>query len=107
MVADWIADRDSAEVIRQFEAAEAAIAPIYSVADVFLDPQYQALGTLAQVEDEDLGEVTMQNVLFRMSATPGSIKWAGRALGANTDEVLGELGLEGNALADLRARGVI
>jgi crotonobetainyl-CoA:carnitine CoA-transferase CaiB-like acyl-CoA transferase len=107
MVGDWIAAREAVEVTREFEAAEAAIAPIYSVADVFNDPQYQALGTLARVPDEDLGEVTMQNVLFRMSATPGAIRWAGRSLGADTDEVFGELGVEAEALADLRARGVI
>jgi hypothetical protein len=45
----------------------------------YADPQFQALGTLARVADPDLGTVTMPNVLFRMSESPGSIRWAGPA----------------------------
>jgi crotonobetainyl-CoA:carnitine CoA-transferase CaiB-like acyl-CoA transferase len=50
----------------------------------------------------------MQNVLFRMSETPGSIRHTGRAHGADTDEVLGdELGVDPERLAWLRERGVV
>ena len=47
----------------------------------------------------------MQNVPFRLSATPGAIRFTGRSLGADTDAILGdELGLD---LADLRERGIV
>ena len=49
----------------------------------------------------------MQNVLFRMSETPPSIRWAGRPHGADTAEVLGEIGVTADELADLRERGVV
>ncbi|MFC5834618.1 CaiB/BaiF CoA transferase family protein [Nonomuraea insulae] len=106
-VASWIAERDAAEVIARFEEVQAAIAPIYDVTDLAEDPQYAALETFVEVPDEELGSVTMQNVLFRMSDTPGEIRWPGRALGRDTDEVLGELDYSGETIAALREDGVI
>ena len=87
-VGSWIAQRPLAEVVDAFEKAEAAVAPIYDISDVFKDPQYQALDTITTVEDPDLGPLRMQNVLYRLSDTPGSIRWTGRKLGADTREVL-------------------
>ncbi|WP_238006608.1 CoA transferase [Dactylosporangium sp. AC04546] len=108
MVGGWIAERDAAEVVAAFEAAEAAVAPIQDIADVFEDPQYAALGTLQPVDDPVLGPVRMQNVLYRLSATPGRIRWTGPPLGAHNDEIYrGRLGLTGDELAALRADGVI
>jgi crotonobetainyl-CoA:carnitine CoA-transferase CaiB-like acyl-CoA transferase len=49
----------------------------------------------------------MQNVLFRLSATPGAIRWAGRPHGADTDEVLTELGLSPDDVTALRAEGAL
>jgi crotonobetainyl-CoA:carnitine CoA-transferase CaiB-like acyl-CoA transferase len=105
-VGAWIAKRGAADVSAAFEEAQAAIAPIYDVRDVFADPQYAALGTIASVEDDELGAIKMQNQLFRMSETPGRIRWSGRPHGHDTAEVLAGLGIDAAALADLRARGV-
>ncbi|MFI6926942.1 CaiB/BaiF CoA transferase family protein [Nonomuraea spiralis] len=106
-VATWIAARDAEEVIARFEEAQAAVAPIYDVTDLARDPQYAALGTFVDLPDEELGTVTMQNVLFRLSETPGEIRWPGRPLGHDTDEVLGELDYPAETVAALRADGVI
>ena len=107
-VAAWIAERPAAEVIKAMEEAQAAVAPIYDIADVFADPQYQALDTITTVEDEELGPVRMQNVIFRLSQSPGSIRMAGQPLGsANEDIYQGELGLSDERLAELRAKKVI
>ncbi|MEV4077851.1 CaiB/BaiF CoA transferase family protein [Nonomuraea fuscirosea] len=106
-VASWIAERDADEVIARFEEVQAAVAPIYDVSDLAEDPQYAALDTFVEVPDEELGSLTMQNVLFRLSDTPGEIRWAGRRLGRDTDEVLAELDYPGDRIAELRADGVI
>ncbi|MET8003489.1 CaiB/BaiF CoA transferase family protein [Nonomuraea glycinis] len=106
-VATWIAARDAAEVIARFEEVQAAVAPIYDVADIAVDPQYAALGTFVEVPDEELGTVTVQNVLFRLSETPGEVRWPGRGLGRDTDEVLGELAYTPERIAALRDGGVI
>ncbi len=106
-VASWIAERDAAEVVARFEEAQAAVAPIYDVTDIAQDPQYEALGTFVELPDEELGTVTMQNVMFRLSDTPGEIRWPGRPLGRDTDEVLGELDYSRERVAELREAGVI
>jgi len=106
-VGSWIGARDADDVIREFEAAQAAVAQIYTIKDVFEDPQYQALDTITTVEDPDLGPVRMQNVLYRLSQTPGGINWTGRKMGADTDEVFTELGLTEEQIAGLREAGII
>ncbi|GHA12751.1 CoA transferase [Streptomyces canarius] len=106
-VGSWIAGRTRAEVLAAFEEAEAAVAPVQDVRDVLADPQYQALDTVTTVDDPELGPLRMQNVLFRLSATPGGIRWAGRPHGADTDAVLGELGLTPADIAALRAEGAL
>ncbi|MGW6903916.1 CaiB/BaiF CoA transferase family protein [Streptomyces sp. NPDC054940] len=106
-VGDWIARHTRADVLAAFEKAEAAVAPIQDVRDVMTDPQYMALDTITTVADPELGPLRMQNVLFRLSATPGAIRWAGRPHGADTDEILTDLGLTPAELAALRAEGAL
>jgi len=106
-VGGWIARHDAATVVVAFDEAQAAVAPVYDVRDVMADEQYRALGTITEVEDEELGTVKMQNVLFRLSETPGAIRWAGRPHGADTDAVLAGLGLTGAEIAGLRDAGAV
>jgi crotonobetainyl-CoA:carnitine CoA-transferase CaiB-like acyl-CoA transferase len=106
-VGGWIKQRTREEVIEQFEAAQAAVAPIYDITDIFKDEQFAALGTIKTVEDEELGPIKFQNVLFRLSDTPGAINTAGPKLGKHTTEVLKQVGLSDAELADLKAKGVI
>ncbi|MGN6426010.1 MAG: CaiB/BaiF CoA transferase family protein [Leifsonia sp.] len=106
-VGSWIAARPTAEVVSAFEEAQAAIAPVYDVRGILADPQYRALGTVQTVPDDELGPVKMQNVLFRLSGTPGGIRWAGRRHGQDTDAVLAEIGVAPEQLAALRERGVV
>lgn len=106
-VGGWIAQRSTADVVDAFEEAEAAVGRVYDVRGVFEDPQYQARGTAVTVPDPDLGDLVMQNVLFRLSASPGEIRWAGRAPGADTDAVLGELGLAQDEISRLRESGAV
>ncbi|MBD0419850.1 CoA transferase [Streptomyces sp. TRM S81-3] len=106
-VGDWIARHTRAEVLAAFEEAEAAVAPVQDVRDVMADPQYRALDTVTTVDDPELGPLRMQNVLFRLSATPGAIRWAGRPHGADTEEVLTELGLTPADVKGLREEGVV
>ena len=105
IVSDWVAARTRDEVIDAFTEAGAAIAPVYDVADLMADPQVIARDAITEVADPDLGRVRMQNLLFRMSATPGAIRFTGRPLGADTEAILGdELGLD---VAELRERGIV
>lgn len=86
-LAAWVAERDLPTVLATFEAAHAAAAPVHSMGDVLADPHLAARGALPEVDG-----VPMQGVIARLSATPGRIRWAGRPPGADTAEVLAELG---------------
>ena len=107
-VSNWIAQRDTAEVIRAFEEADAAVAQIYDIRDVMQDEQFKALDSITTVEDPTLGPVRMQNVLYRMSQTPGEVKWTGRKRGQDTHEVLADtLNLSEERISQLEKLGII
>jgi crotonobetainyl-CoA:carnitine CoA-transferase CaiB-like acyl-CoA transferase len=106
-VGAWIAARDLDEVVAEFEAVDAAVAPIYDAADIAGDPQYAALGTFVELDDPELGPLVLQNVFMRLSRTPGAVEWAGRPLGADTDALLDELGVDARTREALRADGVV
>ncbi len=105
-VAAWIAERDRDHVLSVFEAAQAAIAPVYDARDLVADPQLAALRSIAIVEDDELGPLKMTNVIARLSQTPGEIRWAGRRHGADTAEILAAAGIDPEELARLRAEGI-
>jgi len=108
MVATWVAERPLNEVMAAFEKAEAAVAPIYDVAQIMKDPQFAALDSIITVDDPELGPVKMQNVMFRLSETPGQVRWAGRSKGQDNAEVYGKLlGLDSERLQALARLGVI
>ena len=107
-VADWIAERSREQVLRAFTEAGAAVGPVYDTSDIVSDPHVRATEMLTTVPDEDLGPLLMHNVMWRMSETPGQIRFTGRRLGADTDAILtGELGYDPADVARLRDEGVI
>jgi crotonobetainyl-CoA:carnitine CoA-transferase CaiB-like acyl-CoA transferase len=108
LVADWVCRRDLDDVLAQFERAEAAIGPAYDIAQIFEDPQYQARGDIVDMEDKDLGRIKMTNAFPYLSETPAQLRHGGGRLGRHNEEILcGELGLDADALAELRDKGVI
>ncbi|MPV35596.1 CaiB/BaiF CoA transferase family protein [Georgenia subflava] len=106
-VGGWIAERSRDEVVAAFEEAQAAVAPVYDAQDIVDDPQFQAIGTIHEIEDPELGEMRMQGPLFRLSGNDGVIAFTGRPHGADTDEVLGELGFTPERVATLRDEGAV
>jgi crotonobetainyl-CoA:carnitine CoA-transferase CaiB-like acyl-CoA transferase len=101
-VAAWIAARPRDEVLAAFEAADAAIAPIYDARDILADPHLQSRETIVSVDG-----VKMTNVVSRLSDTPGQIRTTGGSPGADTDAVLRDLGLSPAEIERLRAEGAI
>jgi crotonobetainyl-CoA:carnitine CoA-transferase CaiB-like acyl-CoA transferase len=101
-VASWIGERDRETVLAAFDAAEAAIAPIYDASDVLADPHLAAIGAIANVDG-----VVMPNVIARLSATPGEIRRTGGKQGADTRAVFEELGVGVAELERLREQGVV
>jgi crotonobetainyl-CoA:carnitine CoA-transferase CaiB-like acyl-CoA transferase len=86
--AAWIGEHDAQDVLSILNEAGAAVAPIYDMRDIFEDEHFRARENLASVPDEELGDIRMQNVVGRLSRTPGRIAHAGARLGEHTAEVL-------------------
>lgn len=106
-VGGWISERTHAEVVAAFVEADAAIASVNNIEDVLNDPQYQARESFLRIEDSELGSVLMPNVPFRMVDTPMRIRWGGRPLGADTEEILEEIRIPADQIDGLRERGAL
>ena len=77
-MAAYCAARDAEEVLAAFEEANAAAAPVYDMADIYSDPHLAARDAIGTVDG-----VPMQGLIAHLSRTPGEVRWAGRALGAD------------------------
>ena len=108
LIGGWIGQHTRAEVQAAFEEHDAVIGPIYSIADIFEDPQYQARETITTVDDPILGRARVQNAIPRLVDTPGRVRHLGGDLGQDNQAVLGhELGHTDAELEAWRAAGVI
>jgi crotonobetainyl-CoA:carnitine CoA-transferase CaiB-like acyl-CoA transferase len=108
MVADWFLDHTAEEAQRILDDAGVPVCPIYSIADIFEDPQYQARGDIISPVDPVVGAVPMPAIIPRFSRTPGEVREPGPPLGAHNAEIYGHLlGLSAEEQASLQADGVI
>lgn len=108
LVDAWICERTLADAMKVFLAEDVAAAPIYDAEQLLADEHLRARGVFVSVDDPDLGEMTVQAPVARLSETPGRIDHLGRALGADNDAVYRDLlGLDDDRLADLRSAGTI
>ncbi|HEY8094270.1 MAG TPA: CoA transferase [Acidimicrobiales bacterium] len=80
LVAAWIGARPLEEVVAEFGAAEAAIAPVMDMEAIAADPHVAAIGMIAEVDG-----TPMQGLVARLSATPGRLRWCGRPIDADGD----------------------
>lgn len=106
-VGSWIQERDRAQVMEAFSEAGAAVAAVYDAKDIVEDEHIRETEMLVEVPDEDIGPVLQHNVMWRMSKTPGEIRFTGRSLGQDTDSILGELGYSGSDIAQMRESELI
>jgi formyl-CoA transferase len=101
------AARDSAEWIERFNEAGVPAGPIYSIDQVFADPQVKHLGIAQPVEHPALGHIELVGQAVSLSRTPSRLNTASPEAGEHTDAILGELGYSAADIARLRQRGVV
>ena len=108
VVSDWTEGHTLAECLAALEAAEVPAGAIYSVADIAADPQYAARDMLVERTLEDGTPIVVPGIVPKLSEAPGSIDRLGPVtLGADNDDVYGELGIDTEERARLRAEGII
>jgi len=78
----WCAQRTQTEVLQLFTDAQAAIGPVMDMADISVDPHYAERDAIV-----DVGGTPMQGLIAKLSATPGVLRWPGRSIDADGDEI--------------------
>ena len=108
IISAWTSTQETQALLQLMDERGVAAGLIYKAADMLEDPQFQARRSIVDVPHPAFGSVKMQNTFPMLSRTPGEVRWPGPPLGAHTDEVLRDaLGLDPEAVAGLRSRGVI
>ncbi len=97
LVADWARARDAGEIARILTDAGVPAGPVYSIADIVADEQVQARGVVRHLEDDAGNRVATTAPVARFRAHATVSHHAARAVGADTDAVLHELGIGGAA----------
>jgi crotonobetainyl-CoA:carnitine CoA-transferase CaiB-like acyl-CoA transferase len=103
----WCGGLPIDDALVRLAAAEVPSSRIYSVADMFRDPQFSARAMIEDAVLPDGTGVKMPAIVPKLSATPGETAWLGPKLGEHTDEVLQALGLSADEIAALRKSGAI
>ncbi len=108
VVAAWVGSLDYAALMTTCDAFGVPCGPINSIADIFAEPQFEARGNLLHVDDPRIGPVVLPAGVPTLSETPPVLRHTGRALGADTDDILSrDLGLDQADIDHLRALGAI
>ena len=102
-----LSTKKSEEWISILNAAGVPCGPIYSMDQVFADPQVQHLHAAATVQHPLLGEIRVVNQAVGLSRTPATMASATPEIGQHTDEVLAEVGYSSADIAALRKNKVI
>src|SRR5579864_2018752 len=100
-------ERDSADWIERFNQAGVPAGPIYSIDQVFADPQVKHLGIAQPVDHPALGRIELVGQAVTLSRTPSRLKTASPEAGEHTDTILKELGYSAADIAQLRRRRVV
>ncbi len=108
MVADWTSRFNRNELLRLCEEGQVPCGPVYAIDEIFADPQYRARANILRAEDKRVGNLAVPNVVPRLTATPGALKWLGPGLGEHNKEIYGGLlGLSEQRMQELSEKGVI
>lgn len=105
---DWMASHDAQYLIEVCRDHKVAISPIYSIAEIWQDPQYRARKNLVEFDSPDFGKVHLPSVCPVLSGTPGEIRWIGPPVGSFNREVYqGLLGKTDEELSAWEEKGII
>lgn len=108
LIGQWVSTRTSADVLALLERFGVPSGLIYRAPEMLADPHFAAREALVSVPHPDFGELKMQNVAPKLSATPGSIRSPSPRLGEHNELVYRQiLGLSAERLKELEARKVI
>ena len=103
----WCSRHPIDQALAVLEQAQVPASRIYSVADMFVDPQFSARAMIEQQALADGTPLKVPAVVPKLSQTPGATRWLGPALGQHTDEVLESIGVTRGQIDQLRRDGAV
>jgi crotonobetainyl-CoA:carnitine CoA-transferase CaiB-like acyl-CoA transferase len=103
----WCSMQTVDSALATLKEADVPVGKIYSVRDMMSDPQFLARGMFEQHAFKDGKPIKLPAITPKLSATPGTTKWLGPALGEHNDDVLRALGLDDAQIDLLKKEGVI
>jgi crotonobetainyl-CoA:carnitine CoA-transferase CaiB-like acyl-CoA transferase len=108
-IQEWTLRHSYDELFDTLVKADVPCGPVYSIADITKDPQYQARQVWEEVSfGEPPDRVKIPTVIPKLSKTPGRTEWIGPALGEHNDEIYkGLLQLTEAELSTFESEGVI
>ena len=106
-IASIVAGKTSAEWVEELTQAGVPCGPIYTIDEMFDDPQVQHLGIAQPLMTEPFGETRAVGQPFALSRTPSSMAASPPLRGQHTEELLDELGIDAAAYADLQKKSVV
>jgi formyl-CoA transferase len=109
MIGDWAAQHEAEQIDRVLNDAKVVCGPIYTIADIFQDPQFKARDMLIPHQDPEFGEYIGPGIVPKLSETPGEVRWSATwEEGSHNDEIYGDLlGLSPEERDELRQEGVL
>ena len=99
--------KSSEEWIKSFNEAGVPAGYIYTIDEVFDDPQVKHLGMAAPIQHPQLGPIDLVAQPIKLSEVPFKIRTATPELGEHTDSLLEELGFSSVEIADLHEQSVV
>jgi crotonobetainyl-CoA:carnitine CoA-transferase CaiB-like acyl-CoA transferase len=108
IIAGWTKGIPGRELVEILAKNEVATSLVYSIRDIFEDPHYQSRGNIIEIDDPLLGKFRMQDVVPKLSLSPGRVKSAGPSLGQHNEEIFKKLlGYSQEELYLLRAEKIV
>jgi crotonobetainyl-CoA:carnitine CoA-transferase CaiB-like acyl-CoA transferase len=106
--AGWCSERSTEKVMEELIRAEIAAGPVLRPEDVLADPQVRFTGHLVDVPYPGMvNAAPIANFPVSLSETPGRIRGPAPTLGADTQDILSDLGFSDDRIDQWRAAGLI
>jgi crotonobetainyl-CoA:carnitine CoA-transferase CaiB-like acyl-CoA transferase len=107
ILADFMRSHSQADLLAIFDEAGVTVGPVLDASSFADDPYIRGREALIALPDDEMGALPMHNVTPRLSGTPGAIRSPAPKLGEHTAAILEQLGVTPQALAALKASGIV
>jgi crotonobetainyl-CoA:carnitine CoA-transferase CaiB-like acyl-CoA transferase len=108
IIDEWMKEHTQEEAINILRKAEAAVAPVYDASQIYTDKHFRERGSIIKVNDDDLGEITMQGAFPQILSDPAKIKFTGKSkIGSDTEKIMLSLGYEQSEIDNFKSKKVI